>query len=121
MAMTWIFYGYTNLFLLFLPIATICFSIHDGSIKEWKIVKRFSVKQVLTVIGTFMIAVAMAFGLIMLAKYLIQDIFHLHGWVKTVSQFVAVILALFPAQYLFSSILLKFTEEAAEKETAKHP
>lgn len=115
MAIIWIFYGYTNWFLLCLPVATICFSIHDGSIKEWKIIKRFSVKQVLIIIGMFIVAVALAFGLIMLAKYLIQDMLHLQGWVKTVSQFAAVILALFPAQYLFSSILLKFSEEAAEK------
>lgn len=116
MAITWILYGYTNWFLLCLPAATICFGIHDGSIKEWKIVKRFSAKQVLIVIGTFVIAVATAFSLIMLANYLIQDMLHLQqGWVKTVSQFIAVILALFPAQYLFSSTLLKFSEEAAER------
>ncbi len=115
MTITWILYGYTNWFLLFLPIATICFSIHDSSIKEWKIVKRFSFKQVLIIIGTFIIAVGVALGLIMLARYLIQDIFHLHGWVKTVSQYTAVILSLFPAQYLFSSTLLKFSEEATEK------
>lgn len=107
MATIWFVYGYTSWFLLFIALITICFSIYDGSIKEWKMVKRFSMKQVFLVIGTFIIAVALAFASIMLAKFTIQDLLHLQGWLKTVSQYVAVILALFPAQYLFSFIFLR--------------
>lgn len=110
MTITWIFHGYTNIFLLLLPIVVICFSIYDGSIKKLKIINGFSVMQVLLMIGTFILAVAIAFGIIQGAGYVIREFLHLQGWIKAVIQFIVVIFALYPAKYLFGTVLLKVVE-----------
>lgn len=111
MTIIWIFYGYTNLFLLFIPIVTLCFSIYDGSIKKLKIVKKLTFSQILLIIGALILAIAIAFGFMLLAGYIIRDLLNLQGWIKTVSQFVAILLALFPARYLYVTVLLKVVED----------
>ena len=116
MAVTWIFYGFSNIFIFLILAARICFSIYDGSIKKWKIGKRLSLLQIFRVIGVFIVAVAIAFGIIMLAFYLIRDIFHLSGIVKTIAQFIAVMIALFPASYLLQLNLKKVIKNVKAQE-----
>lgn len=66
--------------------------------------------QVLLMIGTFILAVAIAFGIIQGAGYVIREFLHLQGWIKAVIQFIVVIFALYPAKYLFGTVLLKVVE-----------
>lgn len=103
----WIAFGYTGWFLLFLPLTTLFFSISDGSISKMKNIKKIKVSQIVLILIAFMIAVGIVFGLIQLANVLINDVLGLTGWIKTISQFIAIILSLIPIQLAFGSLIYK--------------
>lgn len=105
MGISWIVYGYSEWYILILPIAYISFSINDGSIKKLKVVKKLSIQQILLILFAFALSVAIVFGLIQIANYLINDLFHLTGIIKTFSIIVAIILALYPVQFTFASVV----------------
>ncbi|WP_373894056.1 hypothetical protein [Virgibacillus sp. CBA3643] len=106
----WFGIGYTDWNLLLLPAAYICFSISNGSIKNLKRVKMLSVSQVTIIVFTFIISIAVVFGLIQLAGYLIDNIFDLHGWIKTLFEYLAIILSLFPGVFLLASVMNKIDD-----------
>lgn len=76
-----------------------------------KNVKKFTVFQALLIIGTLILAIAIGFGFMQLAAYIIRDFLNLHGWIKTVSKVIAILIALIPARYLYATVLLKVVEE----------
>lgn len=110
-AFLWIVYGYLDWYLLLLPAAYLCFSISDGSIKKLKKLKKLSVRQTMIIIFSFIASVAIVFVLIQLANILINDWLQLQGWVKTCSQFIAVIVSLYPVKFTFGSVLYKVNED----------
>ncbi|PID06464.1 MULTISPECIES: disulfide bond formation protein DsbD [unclassified Sporosarcina] len=103
----WIAFGYTGWFLLLLPLTTLFFSISDGSISKMKNIKKIKVSQIILILIAFIIAVGIVFGLIQLANILINDVLGLTGWIKTLSQFIAIILSLIPIQLAFGSVIYK--------------
>lgn len=82
------------------------------SMKKWR---KISIKQVCLIIITFIAMVAIAFVLIRLANFLISDILELHGWLKTFSQFIAIILVIYPAKITFGSVLYHVNEDLSRK------
>lgn len=102
MVALWVWYGYTDWQLVLLSAAFLCFSLGNGKIKK---LKRLSVSQIMLVVFSFIVSVAIVFGLIQLANYLIHDVFHLQGALKTVVEWIAVILSLFPVVIAFSSVI----------------
>lgn len=100
----WIAFGYTDWQLVSLPLALLCFSIGSGKIKK---LKWLTGSQMMVLIASYIITVAIAFGLIQLANYLINDVFHLRGTLKTINIWVAVIISVILAVIPFSSIINK--------------
>jgi hypothetical protein len=115
LAASWIKFGYLDIYLLGLPLTYLCFSISDGSIKNLKKVKRISRSQSIYLVFSFIISVIVVFALIQLANYLINNVLQLQGWIKTFSQIVAVILALYPVKFTFGSIVYKVNEDLNSK------
>lgn len=109
MGISWVVVGYSNWYLLLTPMAYISFSIHDGSIKKWKKITQLSIRQVMLLLFTFVLAVTIVYGLLQLASYIINDILHVTGVMKTFSVIVAIILSLYPIKIAFSSIVYKVT------------
>ncbi|MEK4024826.1 disulfide bond formation protein DsbD [Sporosarcina sp. FSL W7-1283] len=112
---SWIWFGYLDIYLLWLPVTYLCFAISDGRIKRLKKMKKLSVSQYLQLVFSFILFVMVAYFLIQLANYLIRDVLHLHGSHKTFSQIIAVILVLYPVKFMFGSIIYKVNEELNSK------
>ncbi|WP_434121903.1 disulfide bond formation protein DsbD [Salinicoccus roseus] len=110
MAISWIWIGYSSWYLLLLPMASISFSINDGSIKKIANIKHISILQAILILFTFAVSVVIVFGLLQLANYLINDIFHLTGGVKTLSVIIAIILSLYPVKFTFGSVVHKIMD-----------
>ena len=108
MVASWIRLGYLDLYLILLPAAYVCFSINDSSIKK---IKKVSILQVILILFAFIASVSIVFGLIQLANYLINDKLYLTGWMKTLSQFIAVILSLYPIKLAFRSVVYKINND----------
>ncbi|MCF2132442.1 hypothetical protein L1I79_39500 [Strepomyces sp. STD 3.1] len=104
---SWIAFGYLDLYLILVPSAYICFSINDGRIKKLRKIKKLSIQQVILILFAFIASVGIVFGFIQLANYLIKDKLYLQGWMKTISQFIAVILSLYPVKFTFGSVVYK--------------
>lgn len=107
MGISWIWIGYSSWYLLLLPLAHISFSINDGSIKKLGKIKQLSILQVLLILFAFVVSVAVVFGLMQLASYLINDLLHLTGGIKTLSVIIAIILSLYPVKFTFGSVVYK--------------
>ncbi|MFC7747208.1 disulfide bond formation protein DsbD [Lentibacillus kimchii] len=100
----WIIMGYSGLYSLLLALSYISFSISDGSIKK---LGKLSFSQAALILFALVVSVAVAFGLIQLGNYIINDMLHLTGVIKTISLIIATILSLTPAMFLFGSIIYK--------------
>lgn len=104
MGVSWVVFGYSNWYLLLLPLATLSFSIRDGTIKK---LRKVSMPQVFLLVFALALSVGVVFGLIQFANYLINDIYELTGWIKSVTQVIAIIIALYPVKLLFGSVVYK--------------
>ncbi|GKV70126.1 hypothetical protein NCCP2716_26240 [Sporosarcina sp. NCCP-2716] len=104
MGITWIFHGYSSWFLLMLPIAYISNAIGEGKLK---VLRKLTMKQALIILVSFIVSVAIAFGLIQLANYLIVTVIGLTGGVKTASQIAAIILLIYPIKFLFGTVVYR--------------
>ncbi|SES18516.1 hypothetical protein SAMN04487944_12260 [Gracilibacillus ureilyticus] len=107
LGISWIVFGYSSWYLLIISLAYLSFSINDGSIKKLKKIRQMSLLQVVIILLAFIASVGIVFGLIQLANYLINDIFHLTGGIKTISVIIAVILAIYPVKFTFGSVIYK--------------
>jgi len=105
---SWIVYGYSNWFLLLFPLAYGLTSVNDEKLRN---MRKMSGKQVVELLGAFVVSVALVFGLIQLANFLINDLFHLKGRVKTASQIVSIIFFLYPIKFLFGTVVYKVWSE----------
>lgn len=110
MGISWIWIGYSSWYLLLLPMAYISFSINDGNIKILGKIKQISILQAILILFAFVVSVAIVFGLIQLANYLIDDVFHLTGGIKTLSVIIAIGLSLYPVKLAFGSIVDKVVD-----------
>src|SRR5699024_10823647 len=104
MGVYWIVFGYSNWYLLLLPLSYINFSISDGSIKK---IGKLSISQATLILFALAQSVGIVFGLIQLANYVINDKLHITGIIKTVSQIFAIIISLYPVKFTFSNIVSK--------------
>lgn len=111
---SWIIFGYLSWYLLTVPLAYISFTMSEGGLEKMKIWKKISAKQLILIAGSFILSVAVAFGLIQAANYLINEVFHLSGWIRTLSRFAGVVLALYPVKILFGTVVYKVIEELQE-------
>ncbi|WP_303969225.1 disulfide bond formation protein DsbD [Sporosarcina ureae] len=103
----WISFGYSSWFLLLVPLSYISFTISDGSIQK---LRKLTITQVVLILFALTVSVAIVFGLIQLANYVINDQLHLTGATKTFSQIVAILIALYPIKILFGSFVYKVYE-----------
>ncbi|GAQ17599.1 thiol:disulfide interchange protein DsbD [Oceanobacillus picturae] len=74
-----------------------------------------SVSQVVLILLSFVVSIAIVVGLIQLASYVITDRLHLTGWILTFSQFIAVILSLYPVKLTFGTVVYKVTHDLDAK------
>ncbi|WP_156960083.1 hypothetical protein [Oceanobacillus manasiensis] len=65
---------------------------------------------------SFVVSVAIVVGLLQLASYVINDRLHLTGLNKSLSQLIAVIIALYPVKFTFGSIVYKVTRDIRASE-----
>ncbi|MBS3681158.1 disulfide bond formation protein DsbD [Ornithinibacillus massiliensis] len=107
MGASWIGFGYSNWYLLLTPMAYLSFSINDGSIKKLGKIKQISLLQVILILVAFIVSVSIVFGLIQLANYMINDMFHLTGGIKTLCVIIAVVFSLYPVKFTFGSVVFK--------------
>lgn len=112
MTISWFVIGYSNWYLLLLPISYICFSISDGSINK---LSKLSISQFALILFALAVSVGIAFGLIQLANYVINDRLYLTGRIKTFVQIIAVILSLYPIKLLFGNFVYKIYSEINAK------
>lgn len=115
MLASWIRFGFLDFYLIALPATYVCFSISNGRIKRLKKIKGISIQQVILILFAFIASVGIVFGLIQLANYLINDLFQLTGWVKTLSQWTAVILSLYPVKFTFAYVVYKINNDLNAK------
>ncbi|MGG1685902.1 disulfide bond formation protein DsbD [Pseudalkalibacillus sp. NRS-1564] len=109
MGASWIGFGYSSWYLLLTPMAYISFSVNNGNIKKLGKIKQMSLLQIILSLFAFIVSVVIVFSLIQLANYLINDILHLTGGVRTLSVIIAVILSLYPVKFTFGSVVYKVT------------
>lgn len=109
---SWTALGHFHWQFILLLAAYLCFSIGNGKVSKWK---WLSVSQIVLIVFSFIIAFVIAFGLIQLANYLINDVFHLHGGFKTFVEWTAAILSLLLAVTLLGSILNRIDETLEKK------
>ena len=115
MGASWIGFGYSSWYLLLTPMAYISFAINDGSIKKLGKIKQMSLLQVILILFAFIVSVSIVFGLIQLANYLINEIFHLTGGIKTLSAIIAVVLSLYPVKFTLGTVIFKVINATREK------
>nr|WP_231710594.1 disulfide bond formation protein DsbD [Gracilibacillus suaedae] len=115
MGASWIGFGYSSWYLLLTPMAYFSFSISDGSIKKLGKIKQMSLLQVILILFAFIVSVSIVFGLIQLANYLINDMFHLTGEIKILSETIAVVLSLYPVKFTFGTVIFKVMNATREK------
>lgn len=68
---SWIGFGYSNWYLLLLPLSHVSFSVSDGSKKR---IEALSMSQVFLILFALIVSVLVVFGLIQLANILITPI-----------------------------------------------
>ncbi|NMO94231.1 disulfide bond formation protein DsbD [Paenibacillus lemnae] len=86
--------------------------VMNESRSEWlQRVKWSSSLRVPASVLAFILSVGTVVGLIYLAKTLIQDVLHLTGWVQTVTQVIAIIVALYPVKFVFRRVVRKLTTD----------
>lgn len=110
-----IFYQYTDWLLPLAFFAYICLTIAEGrgdKIKRWSML---SIKQLLKITLLFILSIVIVFGLIQCAKYIIDDLFDLTGFYRTISVFIAIILSLYPVKFTFWSYISSISEDLAKK------
>lgn len=105
MGISWIVFGYSNWYLLLLPIAYIFFLVNDGSIKKLKRIRKMTIFQVFLILFALVVSVAIVFSLIQLSSYLINDVLYLTGGIKTFSEIMAIILSLYPVKITFGTLV----------------
>lgn len=69
-------------------------------------------KKILLLGGTLVLCVAVVFLALQLAVYLIDDVFHIEGWLRTTLQFVAIIISLYPMKFVFGTVLYRVSEKS---------
>uniref|UniRef100_UPI0013D1BDBF disulfide bond formation protein DsbD n=1 Tax=Gracilibacillus saliphilus TaxID=543890 RepID=UPI0013D1BDBF len=111
MGALWIGFGYSSWYLLLTLMAYFSFAINDGSIKKFGKIKQMSLLQVILILFAFIVSVSIVFGLIQLANYLINDIFHLTGGIKILSEIIAVVLSLYPAKFTFGTVIFNVLQK----------
>ena len=77
--------------------------------------QKISVSQGILILFAFLLAVGIAFGLIWLSSYFINDILHLTGWVKTIWVIIAIIILLYPVKFAFWGIVYKVNSDLNKK------
>ncbi|GEM_PF-2339913 len=100
----WIINGFSSWYLLLVPLAYVTGSLGEG---KFTALRTISLKQILIILTAFIVSVAVVFGLLQLANYVINDVLRLTGGVKTFSQIAAIILLLYPVKILFGTVVYK--------------
>ena len=116
MGVSWIVFGYSSWYLLLLPLSYMCFSISGGSIKKFKKIRKMSIPQGILILFAFFLSVGIGFGLLWLSSYLINDILHLTGWIKTFGILIAIIILLYPVKFAFWGIVYKVNGDLNKKD-----
>ena len=70
-----------------------------------------TILQLLLILIAFIGSIGIVFGLIQLANYLINNIWHLTSKFKTFGVIIAVIVSLYPVKFTFGSIVNKVTKD----------
>lgn len=118
MGILWIVKGYLSIYLLLVPVTSLAFAIGDGSVKKVKKLRKITVNQTVFIVVSFIFSVAIVFGLIQLANYVIVHIFELSGAFKTFSQIVAILVSLYPVKFTFWTVLHRVNEDLNAKSEA---
>ena len=108
----WLIYGHMSWLFVLLLGSYLCFSIENGKIKK---LKWLSASQIILLVVSFLISVAIAFGLIQLAYHLINSIFHLQGALKTMFEWISSFLSLIIVLIPFGSIINRIDNNIEEK------
>lgn len=115
MGILWIVKGYLSIYLLLVPVASLAFGIGDGSVKKVKKLRKITVNQTVFIVVSFILSVAIVFGLNQLANYVIVHILELSGAFKTLSQIVAILVSLYPVKFTFWTVLYGVNEDLNAK------
>lgn len=114
-ALVWLLHGFSSLFSISLLASYTCFSIHNGSIKKLDLIKKLSFTRLALIIFAFLVSIAIIFGLIQLANFLINDVLHLTGWISTTIKIFAIILSLYPIKLIFGIIVYRVISHGRER------
>lgn len=110
-AFSWLKFGYSNWFPLLVLLAYLSFSAGDVSLGKFELVKQLPILNILLIIVSFILSVALVFGMIYAAKYVIQDLWQLGSFLRPIAEILAIIIALYPVKFTFGTIVYKLTEK----------
>src|SRR5699024_9761902 len=96
MGILWIVKGYLSIYLLLFPVASLVFAIVGGSVKKLQKLRKITVNQTGFIILSFILSVAIGFGLILRATYFCVHIFELSVTFNIVSQVIAILVSMYP-------------------------
>lgn len=109
-AFTWLSFGYSNWFPLLVLLAYLSFSAGDGSLGKLKVIKQLPILNILLILASFLLSVAVVFAVLYGAKYLIHDLWQLGSLLRPIAEILAIIIALYPVKFTFGTIVYKLTE-----------
>lgn len=115
-AFTWLKFGYSNVFLLLVPLAYICFLMANGTIKKLRIVNNIPIGKIGLILLSFVFSVAIFFGLIYYANYLINEKWVIEGGIKAILEIIAIMISLYPIKFTFGTMVEYFTKNLKERE-----
>lgn len=102
---TWFLKGFNGSYIFLIYLSWLCFTSPHTIIKGFERIQSYSPKQLfLTIIG-LLLSVAMALGIILACKYILENILHLNGVLKVIVQYIIVIIALIPSTLFFGKIV----------------
>jgi len=108
---SWLTFGFHWIYSLLVFLAYILFLIGEGTIKKFRKEKHVSVKSIILIMISFIVSVAIVFAFILLAKYLMNEVWKVPGAVKGILEIVVILIALYPVKFTFGTIVSKLIKD----------
>ena len=108
---SWLTFGFHWIYSLLIFLAYILFLIGEGAIKRFRREKHIPVGNLVVIIVSFVVSVAVVFGLIYGAKYVMNEIWQVPGGVKGILEIIVILIALYPVKFTFGTIVSKLIKD----------
>jgi len=107
----WFLREFDGFYIFLIYLAWLCFTSPQKIISELERIKTYTPKQIILIVIGLVFSVSVALGIILMCKYVMENILYLKGVLKIIVQYIVVIVALIPSALLF----LKFMQLISKK------